>query len=195
MSISQLLNSAPPVIRTEPRQFYRPHELDKRGSAKKAAPEEASDAAKEKVSLEFTDEVAIKAHLTMYQAGKSIAACAKWCGVSYPTLMKRWKELGAPTSRTVDDRAWAGPSTEATAEEETPSPAPDPQPQPQPEPEATPTATAVAATRPVEEVSAEVAELPAMFQLLQSLMASGADVRGSVRVKFDVEIDFPIGGE
>lgn len=199
MGINRLVNGSQFRIRTEPRNFYRPHEVDKRGAAKKAAPEEPSDAAKENVSLEFTDEVAIKAHLTKYQAGEPITACAEWCGVSYLTLRERWIALGAPITRTHADRAWAGPSTEATAEEETPSPAPDPPPQPQPEPEpepeASPTATAVAATRPVEEVSVEVAELPAMLQLLQSLMASGADVHGSVRVKFDVEIDFPIGGE
>ena len=45
-------------------------------------------------------------HITDYQAGFSIQEVAEWAGVGRNRLSRRWRELGLPVSRKVEERAW-----------------------------------------------------------------------------------------
>ena len=55
---------------------------------------------------EIPAELAREWHITYYQAGFSIMEVAERAGVGRNRLTKRWRELGLPVSRKVEERAW-----------------------------------------------------------------------------------------
>lgn len=58
----------------------------------------------------LSDATAVTAHVEVYQTGGSIEDAAQRAGVSAYVLRNRWKQLGAPVSRTVAERVWNGPA-------------------------------------------------------------------------------------
>ena len=55
---------------------------------------------------EIPAELAREWHITYYQAGFSVMEVAEWARVGRNRLTKRWRELGLPVSRKVEERAW-----------------------------------------------------------------------------------------
>ena len=55
---------------------------------------------------EIPAELARQWHIDYYQAGLSIKDVAEIAGVGRNRLSRRWKELGLPVSRRVEERAW-----------------------------------------------------------------------------------------
>lgn len=143
--------------------------------------------AMQKQAEPLTDERAIRAHLEIYQAGKPLTAAAEWAGVPAATLRDRWRDLRAPITRTIKDRAWPGPAVVSREPAEEAAPA------------------AVAATVAVngrESVTTEAREFvvkseqpaapsampPAIAQLLTLLQQDGVEVSG--RINLEIEISF-----
>ncbi len=55
---------------------------------------------------EIPADLAREWHISYYQAGLSIMEVAERVGVGRNRLTKRWRELGLPVSRRVEERAW-----------------------------------------------------------------------------------------
>ena len=55
---------------------------------------------------EIAAELARLWHVDFYQAGLSVTEVAEMAGVSRNRLTRRWKELGLPISRKVEERIW-----------------------------------------------------------------------------------------
>jgi DNA-binding NtrC family response regulator len=55
---------------------------------------------------EIAAELAHELHITYYQAGYSVKEVAEHAGVGRNRLARRWKELGLPVSRRVEERTW-----------------------------------------------------------------------------------------
>ena len=55
---------------------------------------------------EIPAELAHQWHIDYYQAGYSIKEVAELAGVGRNRLTRRWRELGLPVSRKVEERVW-----------------------------------------------------------------------------------------
>lgn len=55
---------------------------------------------------EIPADLAREWHISYYQAGFSIMEVAERAGIGRNRLTKRWRELGLPVSRRVEERAW-----------------------------------------------------------------------------------------
>ena len=66
---------------------------------------------------EIAAELARQWHIDYYQAGYSIKEVAELAGVGRNRLTRRWRELGLPVSRRVEERAWRAEENEGETQE------------------------------------------------------------------------------
>lgn len=56
--------------------------------------------------IKLSDEEVVRIHMDHYQTGKSIEECGDIAGVSLGHMSTRFRDLGLPTSRKVEERYW-----------------------------------------------------------------------------------------